>query len=79
MAEFHDKKLHHVNEAINNNKDKFREEVDYVDVKDYKKIVIDFIDNEILTQNSINRSNNIYLVSQRGYFKIKTKEDRYEK
>jgi hypothetical protein len=70
VAEFHDKELHHVNQTINRNIDKFEEAVDYIDVKEYQNLVIALTDNKILTQKSVNRSKNIYLLSGLGYYKI---------
>lgn len=71
IAQFHDKKNKYVNEAINNNIDKFRLGVDYIDLKQTDdELVVDIIDSEILSQNSVNASNNIYLLSERGYAKL---------
>lgn len=69
IAEFHGKELRFVNQAVNNNKNRFREGVDIVDLKS-NNFVVDLVNNEILTQNSVNRSKNIYLLSQRGYAKL---------
>ena len=69
IAEIHGKKLMHVNEAINNNKSRFVESVDLIDLKT-TNFVIDLVDNGFMTQNSINRSENIYLLSERGYAKL---------
>ena len=69
VAEFHDKDSWRVNENINMNKDKFRKDIDIIDIKG-TSFVVDLVDHEILSQNSVNRSKNIYIVSERGYAKL---------
>lgn len=70
VALIHNKEVFRVNEAINKNRNKFKDCVDIIDIKDNNRFLIDLNDNGILTQNSINKSNNIYLLSQRGYAKL---------
>ena len=70
IAEFHDKKLFNVNNRIKENRNKFRNNTDIIDLKDHKKFLIRLTNNEILSQNSVNRSENIYIVSERGYAKL---------
>ena len=43
--------------------------VEGIDIMDLKgtEFEVNLIDNEILTQNAANRSDNIYLLSERGY------------
>ena len=67
-ALIHDKELRQLNEAINHNRKRFKDGVDIIDLKN-KKSVIDLIDLGF-NQNSINRSSNIYLLSERGYAKL---------
>lgn len=70
IAEIHAKPLFKVNEAINNNRKRFKDNVDVIDVKAHPDSVILLMDNGILTQNAINRAANIYLLSERGYAKL---------
>ena len=67
-ALIHDKELRQLNEAINHNRKRFKDGIDIIDLKN-KKSVIDLIDLGF-NQNSINRSSNIYLLSERGYAKL---------
>lgn len=69
IAEIHGKKLMHVNEAINNNRKYFKDGIDVIDLKG-TEFVIDLVDNGIMTQNAVNRAENIYLLSERGYAKL---------
>lgn len=69
IAEFHGKQLRHVNEAVNNNKNRFREGVDIIDLK-MNSFAVDLVDSGIMSQNKLNASKNIYLLSQRGYAKL---------
>ncbi|MET3659628.1 ORF6C domain-containing protein [Sporosarcina psychrophila] len=70
VAEIHGKPLFKVNEAINNNRKRFKDNIDLIDVKSHQDSVILLMDNGILTQNAINRATNIYLLSERGYAKL---------
>jgi len=70
VAEFHDKELRFVNQTINRNIDKFEEGTDYIDVKEYENLAVALINSQILTQDAVNRSKNIYLLSGLGYYKI---------
>ena len=70
IANFHGKELFKVNEIINNNLNRFKVGVDIIDLKTNDNFLILLKDNEILSQNSINRSNNVYLLSERGYAKL---------
>lgn len=68
IAEIHGKTVKAINQAINMNKSRFNESVDLIDLKS----VVNQIDLENfgINQNAINRSNNIYLLSERGYSKL---------
>jgi hypothetical protein len=69
IAEIHKKELKKVNELINNNLERFKNNVDIIDTKGTEFEVV-LKDHGILTQNAINRSTNIYLLSERGYAKL---------
>lgn len=69
IANIHGRELRLINEAINNNRKRFVDKVDIVDLKG-TEFAIDLIDSEIYTRNSINASKNIYLLSERGYAKL---------
>ncbi len=70
IAEIHDMDLRKVNELINNNIDEFEQGVDILDLKGNKKFVILAKDSGLYTQNSINASSNIYLLSEQGYMAL---------
>ena len=69
IAKFHNKELRAVNQAINMNKNRFKNCVDVIDIK-REDFVINLVDSGFLTQNQINASGNIYLLSERGYAKL---------
>lgn len=68
IAEIHGKTVKAINQAINMNKKRFIEDTDLIDLKS----VVNQIDLENfgVNQNAVNRSNNIYLLSERGYAKL---------
>ena len=70
IADIHNKEFKHINEAINKNKERFKNNIDIVDLKS-----VDLIDRDLLKQlgfsnSSIANSKNIYLLSERGYAKL---------
>lgn len=67
VAEIHETKLFKINELINEHLDEFEFGIDILDLKDNKNFLILCRDNGILTQNAINRSEHIYLLSEQGY------------
>lgn len=69
VAEIHGRKLIHVNEAINNNKNRFIDGVDVIDLKRIDQTDM-FLNYGILTKAEIGNANNIYLLSERGYAKL---------
>ena len=69
IASIHNRKLFKVNENINSNRNRFEDNVDIVDLKGTEFAIL-LKDSGIYTQNSINASNNIYLLSERGYSKL---------
>lgn len=71
IAEIHGMEVKHVNEDINNYRNRFKDEIDIIDLKS----AVGSNDREILkglgfSQNQINASKNIYLLSERGYAKL---------
>ena len=70
IGEIHGKPLFKVNEAINNNRKRFKDNVDVIDIKEHQDFVILLLDNGIMTQNAINRALNIFILSERGYAKL---------
>ena len=68
IAEIHKRSSKVINQAINMNIKRFRAGVDIVDLK-ASNFEVNLIDLGF-TQNAINRSNNIYLLSERGYSKL---------
>ncbi|WP_144499277.1 ORF6C domain-containing protein [Bacillus sp. FDAARGOS_235] len=69
IAAIHGKQVGHINEAINNNRKRFKDGIDIVDLKN-NGFVIGLVDNGIYTQNAINKSSSVYLLSERGYAKL---------
>lgn len=69
IAVIHGTTVKRINELINRNRKRFRDGVDVVDLLSDQKFVV--VLNDLgFNQNSINRSNNIYLLSERGYAKL---------
>ncbi|EHM3038550.1 TPA: ORF6C domain-containing protein [Enterococcus faecium] len=68
IAGIHGKEVKAINQAINMNRIRFKEGLDIIDLKS----VVNQIDLEDFgfTQNAINRSNSIYILSERGYAKL---------
>ena len=68
IAEIHKRSSKVINQAINMNIKRFRAGVDILDLK-ASNFEVNLIELGF-TQNAINRSNNIYLLSERGYSKL---------
>ena len=68
IAEIHGRPTGKINELINKNKKRFSDGVDVIDLKGKFDILLK--DNEIYTQNALNKSTNVYLLSERGYSKL---------
>lgn len=68
IAAIHEREVKVINQAINMNIHRFIDGVDIIDLKS----VVNQIDLEKFgyTQNAVNRSNNIYILSERGYAKL---------
>lgn len=67
ISEIHGIEIKRINELINNNIRRFKENVDYIDLlcsDDFKDVVND------LGLKGSNRTKNIYLLSERGYAKL---------
>ncbi|QQP10897.1 ORF6N domain-containing protein [Lysinibacillus agricola] len=70
IAEIHSKRLAKVNEAINNNRKRFKDNIDIIDAKNSVLFMDSLIEHNIFTKQSISNSTNIYLLSERGYAKL---------
>ncbi|MDU5101118.1 MAG: ORF6N domain-containing protein [Clostridium butyricum] len=69
IAKIHDREVKKINELINNNRERFKEGIDILDLKGTEfEVLLKY--HEIYSQNALNRSNNIYLLSERGYSKL---------
>ncbi|MBS5919971.1 MAG: ORF6N domain-containing protein [Clostridium perfringens] len=69
IANIHNKDLRVINQNIERNRERFKDDIDIVDLKG-TDFAITLSDSGIYTQNSINASKNIYLLSERGYSKL---------
>lgn len=72
IAEIHSRPLFKVNQLINDNRKHFISGKDIIDVKanGFEPFAILLKDSGIYTQNAINASTNIYILSERGYAKL---------
>ena len=68
IAVIHGKEVRQINQAINMNRKRFKDGIDVIDLKG-NNFAINLMDSGF-TQNQINASNNIYLLSERGYAKL---------
>lgn len=69
ISNIHGRELKEINRRINDNKKRFKDGVDLIDLKG-TEFEVNLKHHEIYNQNSINRSENIYLLSERGYSKL---------
>jgi len=69
IAEIHGRPLFKTNQLINDNRKHFINGKDILDIKD-SPLAILLKDSGIYTQNAINASTNIYVLSERGYSKL---------
>jgi len=67
VAELHNKKPSHINELINKNIKHFDIGIHYLDLKDSKEATAVLVGSKIFTNQAIKVSNNIFLLSERGY------------
>ncbi|BDU83542.1 hypothetical protein SNUCP4_31320 [Clostridium perfringens A] len=70
VAEIHEQPLKKINELINNNIGEFEPGIDILDLKKNKNFAALAKDSGLYTQNSINASSNIYLLSEQGYMAL---------
>lgn len=70
VAEIHGMPLFKVNQLINENIDEFEFRVDILDLKSNEEFVILAKYNGLYTQNALNRSSNVYLLSEQGYMAL---------
>jgi hypothetical protein len=69
LASIHGRELKAINQSINMNKERFKDGIDIIDLKG-TVFAVNLIDSGIYSQNSLNASNNVYLLSERGYAKL---------
>ena len=72
IAEIHNMKIKHVREAVNKNIKRFKNGIDYIDLKvvdevDYNLSLLKLLE---YSKMQISKSNNIYVFSERGYAKL---------
>ena len=67
IADIHEIRLDKVNDLIKSNIDEFEVGIDILDMKNNKEFLGISKDSGIYTQNSINASSYIYLLSEQGY------------
>jgi len=70
IAEIHGRELREINERININRKRFKDNVDVIDLKSIGQTDRDLLNNLGFSKSSIANSNNIYLLSERGYSKL---------
>ncbi|EOL45762.1 ORF6N domain-containing protein [Enterococcus caccae] len=68
IAVIHGQPLKEINRRINDNRNRFRNGVEIIDLKTV--VGLSHLEKFGFTQNAINRSNNIYILSERGYAKL---------
>lgn len=66
IAKIHNQHVGNINRIINNNRKWFEDSIDVIDLKSNKQFAM-LLTQSGFTQNQINASNNIYLLSERGY------------
>ncbi len=69
IAEIHGSTVKRVNELINRNRKRFKDEVDIIDLLSDESFAV-VLNDSGFNQNQINASKNIYLLSERGYSKL---------
>ncbi|QEZ67456.1 hypothetical protein D4A35_00360 [Paraclostridium bifermentans] len=67
IAEIHEVELRDINKLINNHLDEFEEGIDILDLKYNEDFAVIAKNSGLYTQNGINASANIYLLSEQGY------------
>ncbi|URI13440.1 ORF6N domain-containing protein [Ligilactobacillus salivarius] len=69
IAVIHDSNVRRINEVINRNRKRFKDGVDIIDLLSNEDFAV-VLNDSGFNQNQINASNNIYLLSERGYAKL---------
>ena len=70
VAEIHNIELKEVNKLIKNNTDEFEAGIDIIDLKYNEEFAVIAKNSGIYTQNALNASQNIYLLSEQGYMAL---------
>jgi len=70
IAKIHGREVKEVNRLINNNCSRFIAGIHVIDLKGDIEVAVILKHSGIMTQNAINASDNIYLLSQRGYVRL---------
>lgn len=70
IAEIHDVELRDLNKLINNNIDEFEEGIDLLDLKGDDDFAVIAKNSGLYSQNALNASSNIYLLSEQGYMAL---------
>lgn len=70
VALIHEVRVNDIQDLINNNIDEFEVGIDIVDMKGNEEFETVAVGNGIYSQNAINRSSNIYLLSEQGYMAL---------
>ena len=68
IADIHGRKLFKINELINNNRDRFKDSIDIIDLLNTSDVFRKFAEENGLIGS--NRTKNVYLLSERGYSKL---------
>lgn len=69
IAAIHNSNVRRINEVINRNRKRFKDGVDIIDLLSNEDFAV-VLNDSGFNQNQINASNNIYLLSERGYAKL---------
>ena len=69
IAVIHNSNVRRINEVINRNRKRFKDGIDIIDLLSNEDFAVVLNDSRF-NQNQINASNNIYLLSERGYAKL---------
>lgn len=70
IANIHNKEFKHINEAVNKNRKRFKNDIDIIDLKSVDLIDRDALNELGFSNSSISNAKNIYLLSERGYSKL---------
>lgn len=69
IAKLHNKPSYKVNQLINDNLKRFKENIDLIDLKENEFAIL-LRDSKIITHNALNAMKHFYLLSERGYAKL---------